>query len=255
MLEMTKPFPAANASEPNAEPQHVPFADAGVRGPTLSKACHAACTSVYNEMLVSRHVQEAFDKGCVSHKDLMKSLDASSSTCSKHKFLCRPDIKALMPHDVPPEEVLGSGASGEVHASTYEGQAVAVKRFVSDVSPDGHARDEIAVTCCINHPNLIKVIGMIAEPPSLVVGRVLGQQMAAKPNLQVLVPSRNAFSKLFPVHSLAFCQGNLLVPPKHSLSMLFLVHSFAFLQQKFAVAFQEPFVYAVLCFLHSVMEN
>lgn len=100
--------------------------------------------------------------------------------------MCRADIKALTPDDVPSEEVLGSGASGEVHASTYKGQGVAVKRFVSDVSPDGHARDEIAVTCCIDHPNLIKVIGMIAEPPSLVVGRVDGQQMAAKPTLQVV---------------------------------------------------------------------
>lgn len=102
-----------------------------------------------------------------------------------------------MPHDVPPEEVLGSGASGEVHASTYEGQAVAVKRFVSDISPDGHARDEIAVTCCIDHPNLIKVIGMIAEPPSLVVGRVHGQQMAAKPNLQVPLPPQTTLYVLF----------------------------------------------------------
>ena len=100
----------------------------------------------------------------------------------------RPDILTLLPQDVPPEDVLGSGASGEVHASIYQSQAVAVKRFVADVSPDGHARDEIAVSCCIDHPHLIKVIGMIVEPPSLVVGRVQGQQMAAKPNLQVQYP-------------------------------------------------------------------
>ncbi|KAK9862504.1 hypothetical protein WJX84_009525 [Apatococcus fuscideae] len=150
---------------------------------------------------------------------------AGNPACATPR-LPRSDIKALMPHDVPPEEVLGSGASGEVHASTYEGQAVAVKRFVSDISPDGHARDEIAVTCCIDHPNLINVIGMIAEPPSLVVGRVHGQQMAAKPNLQSLLRCRwasdcsfqlnyllrvahSTASALEYLHSLGICHGDV----------------------------------------------
>ena len=44
--------------------------------------------------------------------------------------------------------------------------------FKSDVSPDGRAADEIAVTCAVDHPALIKVVGAMAEPHALVVGRV-----------------------------------------------------------------------------------
>jgi len=40
------------------------------------------------------------------------------------------------------------------------------------VSPDGRAADEIAVTCAVDHPALIKVVGSIAEPHALVVVRV-----------------------------------------------------------------------------------
>jgi hypothetical protein len=44
--------------------------------------------------------------------------------------------------------------------------------FKSDVSPDGRAADEIAVTCAVDHPTLIKVVGGMAEPHALVVVRV-----------------------------------------------------------------------------------
>jgi len=40
------------------------------------------------------------------------------------------------------------------------------------VSPDGRAADEIAVTCAVDHPALIKVVGSMAEPHALVVVRV-----------------------------------------------------------------------------------
>ena len=40
------------------------------------------------------------------------------------------------------------------------------------MSPDGRAADEIAVTCAVDHPALIKVVGGMAEPHALVVVRV-----------------------------------------------------------------------------------
>ena len=52
---------------------------------------------------------------------------------------------------------LGDGASGDVLAAKFQGRPVAVKVFKAETSPDGHARDEIAVTCHVNHANLIKV--------------------------------------------------------------------------------------------------
>ena len=40
----------------------------------------------------------------------------------------------------------GDGASGEVFAATWMGRRVAVKIFVKDRSPDGHSRDEMAIS-------------------------------------------------------------------------------------------------------------
>ena len=37
-----------------------------------------------------------------------------------------------------------------------EGEEVAVKVFKGEVSPDGKAADEIAVTCYVNHPHLTR---------------------------------------------------------------------------------------------------
>ena len=37
-----------------------------------------------------------------------------------------------------------------------DGQDVAVKVFKGEVSPDGRAADEIAVTCHVDHPNLTR---------------------------------------------------------------------------------------------------
>lgn len=55
------------------------------------------------------------------------------------------------------DTALGNGASGVVVAAKFEDRDVAMKIFTAETSPDGHARDEIAVTCHIDHPNLIKV--------------------------------------------------------------------------------------------------
>ena len=51
---------------------------------------------------------------------------------------------------------LGDGASGDVFAAQWEGSEVAIKIFRSDVSPDGHAQDEIEVATCLAHPNLVR---------------------------------------------------------------------------------------------------
>lgn len=47
-----------------------------------------------------------------------------------------------------------------------------MKIFKGEASPDGRAADEIEVTCAVNHPNLIKVIGLLQQPHALVVLKV-----------------------------------------------------------------------------------
>ena len=69
----------------------------------------------------------------------------------------RPDILPLTMDQLELDTALGDGASGDVFAAKYQGRDVAVKVFKAETSPDGHARDEIAVTCHVDHPNLIKV--------------------------------------------------------------------------------------------------
>lgn len=69
----------------------------------------------------------------------------------------RPDIRPLTMEQLQVDTALGEGASGDVFAAKFEGREVAVKVFKAETSPDGHARDEIAVTCHVNYPNLIKV--------------------------------------------------------------------------------------------------
>lgn len=69
----------------------------------------------------------------------------------------RPDILPLSIDQLQLNTALGDGASGDVFAAKFEGREVAVKVFKAETSPDGHARDEIAVTCHVDHPNLIKV--------------------------------------------------------------------------------------------------
>ena len=85
---------------------------------------------------------------------------------------------------------LGEGASGDVFAAKFQGRDVAIKIFKAEASPDGHARDEIVVTCFVNHPNLIKVIGIIDHPHALVLERVWGAPLALKPNFDSLLRCR-----------------------------------------------------------------
>ena len=102
----------------------------------------------------------------------------------------RLDILPLSMNDIQMDAALGDGASGDVFAAKMNGKDVAVKVFKSESSPDGHARDEIAVTCSVDHPNLIKVIGIIDHPHALVMERVWGKPLALKPNFESLLRCR-----------------------------------------------------------------
>lgn len=94
---------------------------------------------------------------------------------------------------------LGDGASGDVFAAKFQGRDVAIKIFKAEASPDGHARDEIAVTCFVNHPNLIKVIGIIDHPHALVLERVWGAPLALKPNFESLLRCRWTAGQTFTI--------------------------------------------------------
>ena len=85
------------------------------------------------------------------------------------------------------------------------------KVFKAEVSPDGHARDELDVACAVNHPNLTKAIGIVRVKNSrgsgsgagtasddcsinnkqwLVMERVEGQPLADKPDFTSVLRCR-----------------------------------------------------------------
>lgn len=64
---------------------------------------------------------------------------------------------------------------GVVHLATWNGMPVAFKEFKSHVSPDGHCGDEIAITCSLDHPTLIKVLAIVDEPRGLVMELLKGR--------------------------------------------------------------------------------
>eukprot|EP00850_Spirogloea_muscicola_P010450 SM000061S19277 [mRNA] locus=s61:527711:530820:+ [translate_table: standard] len=102
----------------------------------------------------------------------------------------REAIQRLEYQELSLDTLLGDGASGDVFAAIWHGRTVAFKRFKAETSPDGHSSSEIAITCAMEHPNLINVIGIVDEPKGLVVELVKGRPLAAKPNFQSLLRCR-----------------------------------------------------------------
>ncbi|KAF5829159.1 hypothetical protein DUNSADRAFT_16484 [Dunaliella salina] len=153
----------------------------------------------------------------------------------------RPGLLHFSASDLTMGEKLGDGASGEVsRASLHKGdaesgqQAVAVKTFRSDISPDGRTQEEVAIACALDHPNLTRVIGIVpgpaqippAEQPLLVMDIISGQPMAAKPTSKHLLRCRWAEGERFEaslllqiakdlaaalgyLHSLHICHGDV----------------------------------------------
>ncbi|KAF8062034.1 Zadh2 [Scenedesmus sp. PABB004] len=56
---------------------------------------------------------------------------------------------------------LGQGASGEVFVGRWAGREVAVKIFLSHVSPDGSTADETGINAAVDHPNLTRVLALV----------------------------------------------------------------------------------------------
>lgn len=125
----------------------------------------------------------------------------------------RPDILPLALSDLELATALGDGASGDVFAAKFQGHDAAIKLFKAEASPDGHARDEIAVTCCVDHPSLIKVVGIIDHPHALVLERVWGVPLALKPNFESLLRCRWTQGQTFEVQfvlNVAVCVASAL---------------------------------------------
>jgi len=99
-------------------------------------------------------------------------------------------IRAVAFERLPVQAVLGKGASGDVFLSELDGEAVAVKVFKSEVSPDGHAADEIAITECLDHACLSRVLGDTQEPHAIVLRFVAGATIADRPNSESLLRCR-----------------------------------------------------------------
>jgi len=93
--------------------------------------------------------------------------------------------------------MLGNGASGDVFSALWGSRPVAFKRFKSETSPDGQCRDEIAVSCSLNHPNIVRVLACVREPQGIVMEKVEGRAMAEKPNFSSLLRCRWASGVLY----------------------------------------------------------
>lgn len=116
-----------------------------------------------------------------------------------------PACRTLSPRKPPMVELkdlgtgrkLGEGASGEVFLGCWRGRRVAVKIFVAARSPDGHSRDEMAVSFSVSERHLVRVVAQLQEPLGLVMEYAEGQPIAEKPNLQSLLRCRWAPGETF----------------------------------------------------------
>lgn len=81
-------------------------------------------------------------------------------------------------HELALGEPLGQGASGVIHGASWNGcerQAVAVKLFKGAVTSDGLPRCEMTASLAAgNHPNLVEVVGRVADHPSGIPVLVMG---------------------------------------------------------------------------------
>lgn len=85
---------------------------------------------------------------------------------------------------------LGDGASGDVYQGIWQNQKVAVKLFREDCSPDGHAKEEIAIASSLSDRNLVKVLARLNDPLGLVMDFVDAKPLAEKPNSHSLLRCR-----------------------------------------------------------------
>ncbi len=83
-------------------------------------------------------------------------LNADSGGCFA---LCAPSSLSL------PPVVLHSlhTAHKQTATATYDGEPVALKIFLSEVSPDGKAQDEVSISCRLDHPNLTRVKALVFD--------------------------------------------------------------------------------------------
>ncbi|GBF96205.1 hypothetical protein Rsub_08750 [Raphidocelis subcapitata] len=143
--------------------------------------------------------------------------------------------------EVDRQKPLGEGASGECFRATFRGERVALKLFLAEVSPDGKAQDEVAITCALQHPNVTRVKAVVfdrrdpwpgprgdedygadaAAPGSLrahahaheaargmVLELIAGKPLAAKPTSEHLLRCKWAPDVSFPLpEALTICLG------------------------------------------------
>lgn len=65
---------------------------------------------------------------------------------------------------------IGVGTFGDVFSAVYQGEKVAVKKFLKQRVTDNvllELRTESAILCELQHPNILKFIGMCIKPPNL----------------------------------------------------------------------------------------
>lgn len=75
-------------------------------------------------------------------------------------------IPELAWQDIQIHEALGEGASGTIHRAEWQGRAIAVKIFKSEVTSDGLPADEMATRLAAgDHLHLIPVLGKVKGHP------------------------------------------------------------------------------------------
>lgn len=130
---------------------------------------------------------------CNALAQVPRSLSAHPRLCwlslSGNARFCAPPAPAAPVPSVAPGELLcedeaplgPSGASGGVCAALWRGRRVALKRFVSGVSPDGAPTDEVAAACAVRHGCVVAVLAVQQEPLALLMSLAPGQPLGGRP--------------------------------------------------------------------------
>ncbi|WP_207435285.1 leucine-rich repeat-containing protein kinase family protein [Sabulibacter ruber] len=105
-------------------------------------------------------------------------LAISGNPCTQHGQVAA-DLREVLWDELAMEEVLGQGASGIISRAQWKkpgavSRPVAVKVFKGEVTSDGLPQDEMqACIAAGSHPNLVQVLGKIAQHPEQKQGLVL----------------------------------------------------------------------------------
>ena len=153
------------------EEQHIPLAT--VCGHTICQKCINLLekeTSEYNCPLCRNTLQKGSCKVNVALRQLIKELWKLRQTRDGVPLARSPSVLDIPYSDIEIDEVIDSGAFGEVYTARWHGNRVAVKILrgaqITEKSRASFQR-EVYVMNCLRHPNIVLLLGACQTPPHL----------------------------------------------------------------------------------------